>query len=139
MNLKIIDFETAKDLKKLGFDWTPDPNECGQYYTDDGQLIRNNEALQYKKGISDFYLAPTQAEVAKWLRDKHSLMIDVYPLGYRTKEYVWTVHDLQPWGGVHISDKEYRDFEQAESVGIKKAIEILKERQDDNTTGEKQN
>ena len=109
MNLETIDFETAKDLKKLGFDWTPNPNECGQYYTDDGQLIRNNEALQYKKGISDFYLAPTQAEVAKWLRDKYGLYVFI------------------------------DDFEQAEFAGIKKAIEILKERQDDNKTGKKQN
>jgi len=134
MNLETIDFETAKDLKKLGFDW-----KCKQYYFSGAYFYDEPAILSSYQNKKDFYFAPTQAEVAKWLRDKHSLMIDVYPLGYRTKEYVWTVHDLQPWGGVHISDKEYRDFEQAESVGIKKAIEILKERQNDNTTGEKQN
>ncbi len=114
MNLPIVPFDVARDLKELGFDW-----DVLNKYADNGKL---NDAT-YSGDIK----APTQSEVCKWLRDEKGIHIEITIMNYL---YAYEVCDTNGLAVVYFGNDMYKfdTYEAAELAGIKKAIEILKER-----------
>ena len=80
MKEELVSFETAKLLKEKGFDevWC-NHIYCIGYNTipEDNELLecdwRNNV-----KGQFHLALAPTQSLAQKWLREKHSIHVELY-------------------------------------------------------------
>lgn len=110
MNLPIVSLEIAEELRELNFDWFT------RYFYFYYSLTNNWNLHRWMgEGDEDFNqfgdvcrAAPYQAEVCKWLRDEHN------------------IHWRELW-----FDLDFKSYEQAELVGIKKAIEILKQRKND--------
>lgn len=75
---QLIEFETAK-LAKKGFDMFQRFNNSTSLYDKMGNHVYYmNYGMMYS-GLSDGYIsAPTQSFLQKWLREKHSLFIDIY-------------------------------------------------------------
>ena len=123
-------YSQAVRLKKLGFDW-----ECIAKYgaEPDGKPIlvgstvfvfRNSE----EKGRDA--TAPTLAHAQKWLREEHSLYVDISTHG----KHCWTTNIVGysdediPKGYLHPVNVEVFDlFEQALSAGLDVALELLEE------------
>ena len=68
-----VSFETAKLLKKKGFD-----SECHSHYypchRPDGSVQYHLAEVYSLKSLKDFYLAPTLQMAMKWLREVHKLV-----------------------------------------------------------------
>ena len=103
MNLSIVDDKTAEELRKVGYPYS-----------------------QLQEGL---VLKPTQAEVCKWLRSNYELyiLIDFF---INTKEEVkWWFTIAQPTiGYVQPDENQFNSYEKAELEGIKKGIEILRDK-----------
>jgi hypothetical protein len=124
MNLPIVDFQTAKDIKELGFDW-PVYN-----------IYRNNESKRLH-GLSQIPMdvnsqktsaisAPTQAETVRWMRVEKNISVIVE--WYGAPGQIEFEYEVCSFVDVSIMEVgyHYNTYEQAELAGIKKAIEILK-------------
>ena len=132
-------FETAKLAKEKGFNW-----ECSNYYT-------NKETKNPKEGFSDCYWgdnrkndwnslisepyepfstnpisAPSQSLLAKWLREKHGIHVEVTFDAWNNEKYE-----------VSICQKGNKDldfdvmgnfdtFEQAYEKGLQEALKLIK-------------
>jgi hypothetical protein len=103
---KPVGFPTAKLLKEKGFD-----EKCSHYYIDnfqnfkhDGKLYKtglpndwdNDNILQFVKRTNQPHLcnAPTIAEVAMWLYEKHGIwVVSSYELNVETnkREWFWVI------------------------------------------------
>ena len=91
MKKQLVNFETAKLAKEKGFDWKPDFYSSGDYYTKHGGFIKESLTLTYDKRMNDFYLAPTQSLLRKWLRDKYKIHIIINYLELSEK---WTAEPI---------------------------------------------
>lgn len=155
MKLQLVNFDTAKDLKELGFDWP-----CYAVWNDFRPYLGNEPSEPYcvhfgihqndknRKGCPDEYSAPEQAFATKWLREvyhiyiipnrwsngmtdriqRHHLTVD--PQSELIKFGMWRVDIL-----VEDPDKDdwkktitaFADtYEEAEAEGIRRAIKYLK-------------
>lgn len=131
MNLPIVDFNTAKELKELGFD-APTIfayNKYGKFTHKLANQIGKEPYVHYCEYDSDMY-APAITEVIKWFRDVHNLYINVTLVGvYKEKNFQLSVMDFNNGSfGERIVYKVFYNttFEQAELEGIKKVIKYLK-------------
>ena len=119
MKLQIVDFETAKYLKELGFDWK---DTVSKYYDTKGNRIL------YLHGIPDekygYILRPEQSLVVKWLRDVHKLKITVYPKRFFEDLYCLSISINNEI--IHSPKHFYKIYEEAELDGIREAIKYLK-------------
>jgi hypothetical protein len=142
----------AEDLKILGFDWLcmscyiisddeDDPNRVWIYtefddyehpYSDIKYVDFNHQKGDYCEYIMS---APKQASVVNWFDVIHKIRIfakqspsglynyEIYKWNYDNKEGIW-----ERIGNVtHFETREL-----AEEAGIKKAIEILKDKENEN-------
>ena len=68
---QLVNFETSKLAKEVGFDWT-----CHSMYRNQNnpQLEEYNEMKVFL--YSDYVPAPTQSLLQKWLRDEYGIHID---------------------------------------------------------------
>lgn len=130
-----VTFEQAKALKELGFDW-----KCNHYYFMDwGELISYNPADIFDQLYVDFnnssywnngesytFSAPTLAQAQKWLREvKNIIVLATCSIDYEQgHEWYWFVDK-----DIHIGFPEqfYDTYEQALSAGVDKALDFLKE------------
>lgn len=115
IELPRIDNETARELRDLYY-----PQDSYHHYQSIGILPEWNES----------FVVPLQAEVCKWLRDEYKIFISVV---FELEVYEVYIDEGYNIGSEGLG-KDFEVYEQAELAGIKKAIEILKERQNDNTT-----
>lgn len=131
-----VTFEQAKALKELGFDW-----EVYQYYLTNaiGDLI-----LWFpEEGSSDFnhfddgwFSAPTLYQAAKWLREKHNIIIlvDTYFKNYMEGDYnkaefeyvIVYMNFNAARKGSSKDGKLFESYEKALSAGIEYALESIK-------------
>jgi len=125
--LQEVNFEIAVELKRLGFDWI---ENTGCYYKDKDHFDKKpfgdfpSDSCVENYITSNFIAAPTQSLVCKWFRDIHKiLIIPAVDTRYK-KPFVCLIvvnsDILKP------TIYNFETWEQAESEGIKKAIEILK-------------
>jgi hypothetical protein len=71
MQEQIIKYETAVLAKEKGFD-----EKCSKVYVNDGYL-RDYHMINLSMNVINLYSAPTQALLQKWLREVHSIYVDV--------------------------------------------------------------
>jgi hypothetical protein len=124
MNLPIVDFQTAKDLKELGFDW-PVSN---MYRNNESERLHglSQEPVDVNSQKTSVISAPTQAEVIKWLRDEKNISVIVE--WYGASEEIEFEYEVCSFVDTSIMEAgyHYNTYEEAELAGIKEAIKILK-------------
>lgn len=106
-----VSFDTAKLLKEAGFEV-----RCGAIVDDDGRKL-------YR---------PTQALAARWLREKHRIVVDVAFIPPSVNGDVWQyfigeMDDMVWEGDFESSDRKYSTYEEALEAGLQKAIKLMKE------------
>ena len=109
--LQLVNFEQAKRLKKLGFDWETD----NHYY----DLSGTHRKIIHSTKMFEFISAPTVALALKWARDVKEIMNGVY------------FSNAGEWIGF-IKKNEYQDrtkryntYELAESELLNEILTIL--------------
>jgi hypothetical protein len=96
----------------------------------------DSRASQYdaRKGYAGGILAPLYQQAFKWLREGHNMLANVYS---NASGFSYESHDTE--GGTHRFDSDYDGpndggcwdtYEEAQVAGLKKLIEIVKEKQD---------
>ena len=119
---KLLDFETSKALKVLGFD----EKVMGMFYANQAET-HNCDPINWNQFIGHNYTSrPTQNEACDWLREKKNLSIEVSKKPFREG---WFAHIINFDGGDFkiISELVRNDiYESAQLAGIELAIEYLK-------------
>ena len=116
MKEQIVSWETAKLLKKLGFNWST------FYWYDRNQKLHHNPIKNYNKE-SFSYSAPTQCQAQKFLKEKHNFDIEIRVSVSRNKYYVLLLKDMLP---LSIETELYFDtYEEALEMGLRKILKHL--------------
>ena len=143
-----ITFETAKLAKEKGFSWEQEeislknfrdynevtivtkgvdgaipPNGFKLCYNEEGREI----SPKYYVVDNPHYPRPTQAMLAKWLRETHNILVFSMPVADK-KTYYWWIGDL--WGDGSIEDSSERPFdetyEEAFEKGLYEGLKLIK-------------
>lgn len=132
MNLKIVDFETAKLLKEVGFDVNTEKcyrlDDCTAYPTKGRKSPFFRLREDKKKEIFDEYcaFAPAQELARKFLRDKHNVSVEIQTPDMVNQGWSYSIHIIESFGA--IDDVEgYETYEKALEGGLKQACEYLKD------------
>ena len=125
-----VSFEVAKLLKKLGFDW-----DTYNAYNKDGVFADKNRNLITWNHFSDYYSAPTLEVAQRWLREVKNIEIQIKYL-YKGNpldgilEYRWAICFTHPFPYKEFEanlNECQPTYEEAQEVGIKKALELILE------------
>ena len=125
-----INFETAKLAKEKGF-----PQETNRleipYYNYKGEFkgdVSDWRIRKYLRGEDtsdiEFVSAPTQSLLAKWLREKHNIivLVDYEGIdGYYYKFYSYKEGNKN----YDASDKNYNTYEEAYEIGLQEALKLI--------------
>lgn len=134
-----VTYEQAMKLKDLGFDW-----KCNYYYEGNGNHPTLHESTQFymrsaSPYVSEFYhnfndptnkhgqpvnpqcSAPTISQAQKWLREVKETEVIVNFINEGIYNYI--IYGKY----VNINSKTHFNYEQALSIGINAALELLKE------------
>ena len=122
---QFVSFDTARMLKEAGFD-VP----CTSQYTE-GKCIWN---VGYPDNFNqdEFgYSRPTQALVARWLREVHRISVDAAFMAPSTNIDVWQyligkMDDMIWPGDFETSERTYATYEEAMEAGLQEAIKLIK-------------
>ena len=133
-----VSFEIAKLLKEAGFDW-----ECSCYYSVNTLHEPNNGFIhiykQYKALFYDHnrtkmpvYSAPTLDVAQRWVREVKDIDIYIFPTtnNKRGCVYEWGIKTFGRalWVEGQPYTNQYETYEEAQEVGIKKALEMILEK-----------
>lgn len=134
-----VNFEQAKILKELEFDW-----KCNHYYNtqtkeflpvdwfDYDGSIDANDLYQSNppKGIITYRIsAPTLAQAQKWLREKHNIDICIVRSFTFTESYYYEILiDCDYDNMIQQASKPNITYEEALLESINKSLEILNEK-----------
>jgi hypothetical protein len=130
--LQIVNFEQAKKLKKLGFDW-----DCCNLYLKNNELEENDMFENFNDEIyGGCCSAPSIALALKWFREERELPNSIYLQadGYYAIEVFRNVK-TDEWfeinRGYKFKNRYYSDIltthEEAESALLDKLIELAEE------------
>lgn len=137
MKEQLISYKTAVLTKEIGFD-----EPCSHYYILDFQNFKADGVLN-KTGLPDNYSsdniyqfvrrknqphlasAPTQSLLQRWLREVHDIDIFITEGFHNISKY--KVYTNPSWGYF----EEYSTYEEALEKGLKQAMLIIKEKQND--------
>ena len=107
-------FEVAKLLKEKGFNC-----DVRQYYVFDHEfnipefVIDDREDNPHNWG-TDYYSAPTQQMAMRWLREVHSIFIELHHYNYPGAQFVWYI-----WGKNDYEPQRANTYEEACEAAIK--------------------
>lgn len=118
-----VTYEQSIKLKEIGFDW-----KCYTFYHwDNWSGLSHSGVYENHNMFEKCVSAPTLSQAQKWLREVKGICVElrIHPL-YRN--WFGKVFDLKDYPNINfVSDIDLWDtYEQALSVGISKALEILK-------------
>lgn len=121
-----VTYEQAVKLKELGFDW--EVNHC--YYDDELNEICDGSTSNYDNCNSTDYIervcsAPTLSQAQKWLRNVKKADIIVTLEDETDDPYQVEVYINKVCVSGHWRHGFFTDFDEALSVGISKALELL--------------
>ena len=146
----IINFETAKLAKEKGFDINGQDvfdlknnnkiinfkDLAIQEFIDDVETAGYlDKAFNYLKedinrtddnNDKDYYLlAPTQSLLAKWLREKHNIivLVDYEGIDGYYYKYYYYINEVKKY---NASDKNYITFEEAYEIVLQEALKLIK-------------
>ena len=123
-----VSFDAAKLLKEVGFD-VP----CNSQYMQNG--FRWDGGSSNKVNFNEYetvFSCPTQALAARWLREKHRIVVDVAFIPPSVNGDVWQyfigeMDDMVWEGDFESSDRKYSTYEEAFEAGLQEAIKLMKE------------
>jgi hypothetical protein len=140
MTDKLVEYKTAKLLKKKGFDIIQTHSQISSLYDKKGNhCYYSNYGVMYS-GLSDGYIsAPTQSLAQKWLREIHGIHIVIIPTvtshwTYKTVKVISevdnnvlkglkSVDSLPPYKEVCAND--FQTYEDALEDGIYKSLKLI--------------
>lgn len=151
MKLDLISFETAKLAKKKGVDlqWNGDyisDYSIFQKYWYDSKGEKQCVPRQGDWGLSDFllprdeyYLAPSQALLQKWLKEEHDIYVFIEPyVKHYSVKYICHVKEAINTDSENLS-LEWRtsftgeeSYEEALKAGLQEALKLIKLHNDEN-------
>lgn len=123
MEEQLISFETAKLARERGFN-----EECYAYYDLDGEIdsiFTNDNSFVYPLnnfhnwGI-DYFNAPTQSLLQKWLREIHNIHIELQYGKINKYYYLIFKNDLCEFSSV-IS----LTYEEALEIGLQETLKLI--------------
>lgn len=81
--------------------------------------------------FDDTIACPTQALAARWLREKHRIVVDVTFIppsvdGNEWQYFIGEMDDMVWKGDFESSDRKYSTYEEALEAGLKEAIKLIK-------------
>lgn len=81
--------------------------------------------------FDDTIACPTQALAARWLREKHRIVVDVTFIppsvdGNQWQYFIGEMDDMVWKGDFESSDRKYSTYEEALEAGLKEAIKLIK-------------
>lgn len=125
-----VSFEQATELKSLGCDIVSDY----MYIVIDSKRFFITSSEYYdaclNKFTNEYYYAPILSQVQKWLREKKNLSVEVYSSLGKSDDWEWDsfVKNLNEtvFDEVEDSSISHKTYEEALSLGINKAIQLLK-------------
>lgn len=120
-----VSFETAKLLKKKGFD-----SECHSHYYPshhpDGSVQYHLAEVYSLKSLKDFYLAPTLQMAMKWLREVHKFVPIILAGGSSYWFRIDKVNEDNWKNTIYREDvKSFLTYEEACEASIKYCLENL--------------
>ena len=128
---QFVSFDTAKLLKEAGFD-VP----CRDFFTIEGDgnvVITEARSCRDHNSFEDCFISrPTQALAARWLREKHRIVVDVTFIppsvdGDEWQYFIGEMDDMVWEGDFESSDRKYSTYEEAFEAGLQEAIKLMKE------------
>ncbi len=125
-----VSFETAKMLEEIGFD-----EPCDWAYYNDGKIAAINAI---NSTLSRGYISrPTQSLAARWIREVHRIVVDVFFIPPSAKEDEWKyfickMDDLVLAGDFVSSKFTYKTYEQAMEAGILFSLKLIINKQKKN-------
>lgn len=122
MEDQIVSFKTAKTLKKKKFDIIQRyGNEASLYKKNGEHTYYTNYGFMYS-GLNEGYIsAPTQSFAQKWLREKHNILVVVYPFfnDPSDKDKFWCrVFTPDDKGGTSMYDTYEEALEEGLQIGL---------------------
>ena len=115
-----VSFETAKLAKEKGFN-----EPCRHYYLNGAKEV-NNETIMiydlpypYNSTDKNYFAAPTQSLLARWLREKHKLFIEV------TVDSIRLIREGDSTKYYTNNKEEFRSYEEAMEAGLQDALKLL--------------
>lgn len=127
MRDELINFKTAKLAKEKGFVGLYPTTDYILMYFDNGIGVLGEQQGE-DDCRDDFYLAPTQSLLQKWLRDVHSIHIKIEQEERNTKFYIHLYENIKLVRlelGDDITDYEFNSYEEALEVGLQEALKII--------------
>ena len=133
-----VSLEVAKLLKEAGFDW-----ECKEYYynfaTTGWSLSFDDNFVNWNSWSERYISAPTLDVAQRWLREVKQLDISIhYDSTIKSQPYAYSIYDVEEkfddiFGIISPVTHSYSDgyfykYEEVQEVGIKKALEIILEK-----------
>ena len=124
-----VDLEVAKLLKEAGFDW-----ECYELYEreyeQDGR-IHSATSANWNSSLK-YYSAPTLEVAQRWLREVKDIDVYIFPTTNNKRGCVYELgiktFGRALWVEGQPYTTQYDTYEEAQEVGIKKALEIILEK-----------
>ena len=125
-----VSFDTAKLLKEAGFE----ANLKTMYVEEekDEWTFWDSGAKRSDYNYFDDTIAcPTQALAARWLREKHRIVVDVTFIppsvdGDEWQYFIGEMDDMVWAGDYELSDCKYATYEEAFEYGLKRGLELIK-------------
>lgn len=118
-----VSFKTAKLLKEAGFD-----SLCRSQYTGRRQVFTYKLLYNFNED-NGVYSRPTQALAARWLREAHSIVVDVaFDPPKRGDDWRYFIGDMENmvWAGdFNSSDKRYDTYEEAMEDALQEALRLI--------------
>lgn len=152
----LINFETAKLAKEVGFDWYTE-RMCSTFYVSENIDVTYNYKSKkkiFKEGTlidEENYLdetsctthnipeqywisAPTQSLLQKWMREKYKLLVEINCMCVGEHEVIqWKFTGVHHWKkGNHLktvlTDRYFNSYEEALEKGLLVALKYLRPR-----------
>ena len=127
---QFVSFDTARMLKEAGFE----ANLKTMYVEEekDEWAFWDSGAKRSDYNYFDDTIAcPTQALAARWLREKHRIVVDVTFIppsvdGDEWQYFIGEMDDMVWEGDFESSDRKYSTYEEALEAGLQEAIKLIK-------------
>ena len=124
-----VSFETAKLLKEAGFE----ANLKTRYVEeekDEWAFWESGTKRSDYNYFDDTIACPTQALAARWLREKHRIVVDVTFIppsvdGDEWQYFIGEMDDMVWEGDFESSDRKYSTYEEAFEAGLQEAIKLI--------------
>jgi hypothetical protein len=131
MQEQLITFETAKLAKEKGFDFKVYKEE--KIYDKLGYLLKPEDEVFPNV---EYFPAPTQTLLQKWLREVHNLYVDSYhdltsdgkSIQYYTSWGFLQQKDIdgnQNVNGWYDEYNDYKTYEEALEIGLQEALKLI--------------